>query len=291
VQFKTGALCYRIAVLLVLASGVIQADVIQADLGQAGDFPASSLFNARGVIETPFGNFFTGPGPALARSEYCPIAGSITSLPPFGTTYITAGQTPLFSVNDPTGGPVAVIIVLAHRVSGTPISQTAFPAAGIDTFQSVFQNISIRITAGPMAGTILNLPDLVDPAQEVSRSAPFVDGGPGIDDSAILPLPPGSTLPNVVHDSDIDFFEPLNGTSQRSVFLELIALDASSADDRYRILSGRQMQAAYPDLFVPSFGIAVSNVPEPSAVLLFGTGIFLLVGASLRRRIAPRGRG
>jgi hypothetical protein len=250
--------------------------------GQAG-FPADGLFNARGVIQTPMGAFFTGFG----RSEYCPVkATGITSLPPFGVTYLIPGGSPLYDVNDPGGPPVAVLAAGKHRVDGPRIVQSAFPGAGIDVFQSTFLDFRVQIVAGPLAGTVLDLPELVDAAQQVARGAPFLDGGPGADDTSILPLPPGSTLPNVVHDSDIDFFVPgLNGTFAQSIHLQITGLDARSADGAYRIISGQQFQNEYPGLFAPSFGIVVSAVPEPSPAALVAVGVTALLAL---RRVARR---
>src|SRR6266850_879999 len=106
-----------------------------------GSFPARTLFNARGVVQTPMGTFFTGLA-SPQRSAYCPIKSlCITSLPPYGTTYSEFSQTPLYDVNNPSGPSVAVILALAHRVEGATVSpQGPFPPAGIDTFSSTFTN-------------------------------------------------------------------------------------------------------------------------------------------------------
>jgi len=247
----------------------------------AADFPARTFFNARGVMETPFGTFFTGQssGPALKRSSYCPIANvSVTSLPPTGSTYgAELAPTLLYSVDAPAGPPVAKIVRITHQVDGNLQLDTDFPSAGIDSFRSTFVNGEVKILVGPFAGKTFFLPTMVDPAQEVSRSAPFFDGGRGVNDSSVLPLPPGSQLPGVVSDANINFppltrlFEgrvsvaDMNGSGQKSIHLQIISLDARSADGTYRIISGRQMLEEYPQLFSPSFGIVVSNQHPTSA--------------------------
>lgn len=75
------------ALCLAMATSAVAATSTPAGT----DFPARTFFNARGVMETPFGNFFTGlrnPNTVAGRSAYCPIANaSVTSLPPFGSTY------------------------------------------------------------------------------------------------------------------------------------------------------------------------------------------------------------
>jgi hypothetical protein len=246
----------------------------------AADFPARTFFNARGVMETPFGKFFTG---FQKRSDYCPIANaSVTSLPPTGSSYgAELSPTLLYSVDAPMGPPVAKLVRVTHRVDGNLGHSKDFPAAGIDTFPSTFINGEVLILSGPFVGRSFFLPTMIDPAQEVARGAPFVDGGPGVNDSSVLPLPPGSMLPSIVSDANIIFpsldrlFEghvsiaKMNGSGQTSIHLEIISLDARSADGAYRIISGRQMLEEYPQLFAPSFGIVVSNSrripPSPPA--------------------------
>jgi len=235
----------------------------------ANDFPARTFFNARGVMQTPFGSFSTGlrnTTTTTGRSAYCPIANaSVTSLPPFGSSYgAELAPTLLYSVTDPTGPAVARIVRIAHLVDGQSQNQGNFPGAGIDSFRSTFINGEVEILTGPFAGKTFFLPTMVDAAQEVSRSAPFYDGGPGANDQSTLPVPPGSNLPTTVSDSDIDFFGPnMNGTRQKSIHLQIVSLDARSSDGQYRIISGRQLLAEYPQLFSPSFGIVVSNSPAP----------------------------
>lgn len=233
----------------------------------ATDFPARTFFNARGVMETPFGKFFTGlrnTTTTAGRSAYCPIANtSVTSLPPYGSTYgAELAPTLLYSVTNPTGPAVARIVRIAHLVDGQSQNAGNFPGAGIDSFRSTFINGEVEILAGPFAGKTFFLPTMVDAAQEVSRSAPFYDGGSGANDQSTLQVPAGSNLPTTVSDSDIDFFPSgMNGTGQKSIHLQIVSLDARSSDGQYRIISGRQMLAEYPQLFSPSFGIVVSNSP------------------------------
>ena len=248
----------RTAWFLALGVGLLTASSIFA----ATDFPARTFFNARGVMETPFGKFVTGRPGVAGRSDYCPIRNpSVSSLPPYGSTYgAELAPTLLYSVSDPSGPAVAKILKIQHVVDGTLQTATDFPPAGIDTFKSTFINGEVEILVGPLAGKTFFLPTMIDAAQGVSRSAPFYDGGPGANDHSVLPLPPGSQLPGTVSDSDIDFFvSDMNGTRQKSIHLEIISLDARSADGQYRIISGQQMLAEYPQLFIPSFGIVVSN--------------------------------
>ena len=122
-------------------------------------------------------------------------------------------------------------------------------------------------------GSILHLPDLTDPAQQVARRSPFFDGGPGVDDTSLLALPPGSTVRSIVHDSDIVFFAPgFDGTGAQSIHLQIISLDARSADGTYRSISGQLIKDEYPSLFQPSFGIlrAGPGTAHPCDALLGG---------------------
>lgn len=169
-------------------------------------------------------------------------------------------------MTDPAGPAVARIVRIAHLVDGEAQPAGSFPGAGIDSFRSTFINGEVEILVGPFAGKKFFLPTMVDAAQEVSRSAPFYDGGPGTNDQSTLPVPAGSNLPTTVSDADLDFVSSdMNTTGQKSIFLEIVSLDARSADGKYRIISGRQMLAEYPQLFSPSYGIVVSNSPAPPA--------------------------
>ncbi|HLY22009.1 MAG TPA: hypothetical protein VKT83_06030 [bacterium] len=135
-----------------------------------------------------------------------------------------------------------------------------FPPEGIDGFLSHFI-IMIEFLTGSMAGKMVTL-DMPTAVQTVSRSAPFVYKGRSANHSVKIPIPAGSTLPSRIAETDFlnrpeEFFQ----TGRETVWMQILNLDARMQDPSIgpiRIILGETLKEKYPDIFLPSYGIAQS---------------------------------
>lgn len=100
--------------------------------------------------------------------------------------------------------------------------RSSFPGTGVDVFESVF-DAEIKITAGPHAGEHLKLENLIDPAQSVARTQPFL-GGKSKDAEITFKLPKGSPLPATIRVSDFpmipDSFK--DTAEQETIYLQTL---------------------------------------------------------------------
>ena len=174
------------------------------------------------------------------------------------------------------GGSVSSAISDIHDMMGEQIGP--FPHAGIDGFLSHFI-IMIRFRTGPMAGKTVTFSS--PPAvQVVSRSEPFIYGGPHSNHAINLPLPPGCTLGNgsdpnwtTVREadflnrrptsSDFDSAQQFFQTGKETVWMQILDLDARMDTEvgPVRIVIGQTLHENYkdagdPEILMPSLGAA-----------------------------------
>jgi hypothetical protein len=133
-----------------------------------------------------------------------------------------------------------------------------FPPAGIDGFLSHFI-ITLRFTQTELAGRVMNWTS--PPAvQTVTRSDPFVyNRGKRL--QVKVPLPSRCTLPDTISEEDFfvrpeEYFVP----GQETVWMQILNLDARMETELgpVRIILGETLKRQYPDLFLPSLGVATS---------------------------------
>lgn len=134
-----------------------------------------------------------------------------------------------------------------------------FPKEGIDGFFSHFI-ISIEFLQGDLAGKILTLA-MPPAAQTVSRSEPFIYKGSAAKHAAKIQIPQNSTLSDTIVEADFinrpaEFFQE----GQEVVWMQILNLDSKMETDfgTIRIILGETLKRAYPDLFRPSLGVALS---------------------------------
>jgi hypothetical protein len=135
-----------------------------------------------------------------------------------------------------------------------------FPGAGIDGFLSHFI-MKLQFLTGDLGGQTIafRMPPAV---QTVSRSDPFVYGGPGANHSVQVPIPRSSTLSTSVAESDFferpaDYFE----VGKETVWMQILNLDARMDHPeigKIRIILGETLKREHPDIFQPSLGVAQS---------------------------------
>lgn len=165
-----------------------------------------------------------------------------------------------------------------------------FPDQGIDGFLSHFI-LTLQFQQGDLAGKVVSL-QMPPSTQTVSRSLPFIYEGP--DHAVDLTIPAGSALPATITESDFivrppEFFE----VGKETVWMQILNLDArySSPDlGSIRIILGETLNREYPDIFVPSLGVAQSlgssGFParlffNPYAVVETDFGIFRAIHGTL----------
>jgi hypothetical protein len=170
---------------------------------------------------------------------------------------------------------------IPQRPPGIPIpipGRFALPkSAGTNFIPSRF-DLDMEILKGPNKGEKFTLSNLTD-VMVVSRSNPFVDGGPDADDTADLTftfegqdgegkrfrkLDPlrqrGFNLKPKVRDSDFPVIpRGFNATKAKTIFLEIASIDAASPDGSSRLLAGQPLKDKFPNLFKPALGMIVEN--------------------------------
>jgi hypothetical protein len=160
-----------------------------------------------------------------------------------------------------------------------------FPPAGIDGFLSYFI-FTVRFDTGPLKGKAITL-TLPNAVQTVARSQPFIYHGPPT--VVETPLPKGSTLSSTIREQDFqqrppEFFQ----VGKESVWLQILNLDArgDTPVGPIRIILGETLKREYPDLFLPSLGVAqsygTSGFParlffDPTAIMETKAGSFRAV--------------
>lgn len=175
-----------------------------------------------------------------------------------------------------TSNPQAGAIADLHDMMGEQIGP--FPHAGIDGFLSHFV-IMIRFRSGPIAGRTVTVTS--PPAvQVVTRSEPFIYGGPHANHEIKLPLPPGCTMsngsdPNWTTVREADFLNRRPSSSdfesaqkffipgKETIWMQILDLDArmDSEIGPIRIVIGQTLLENYhdagdPELLMPSLGAA-----------------------------------
>lgn len=134
-----------------------------------------------------------------------------------------------------------------------------FPGEKMGAYMSHFR-IVMEFLKPPLAGRILSI---VSPlaAQTVSWSAPFIYSGRSMSHRVAVPLPKGSTLSQEIREDDFltkppGFFE----VGKETIWLQILNLDARMDTEigPIRIILGETLKREYPDLFMPSLGVAQS---------------------------------
>ncbi len=136
-------------------------------------------------------------------------------------------------------------------------SESPFPKADTDVFLSSFI-FSARFNEGPLQGMPINL-TLPVAIQTVARSNPFIYQGAG--QQVEVPLPRRSTLKPVLTEADFPQLpEPYFQPGKEVIWMQIIDLDArgDTPIGPVRIIIGETLKREYPDLFLPSLGVAQS---------------------------------
>ena len=185
-----------------------------------------------------------------------------------------------------------LILIAAFIVSPLPsqAQELNFPSAGTEFIPSRF-DLEIELIEGPAAGTKIQLNNLLD-IMVLGLSEPIIDSGRNTDDSSsfswsfkegngelyeeLAPLRSrGITLAREIRDSDFPFIpKGFNGTNAKTVYLEVVSLDAKSARGKYRILAGQPLKEKFPNLYQPALGMAIGNpnsrLPQNSFFIPYG---------------------
>lgn len=119
--------------------------------------------------------------------------------------------------------------------------------------------MTMEFQEGPFAGKVVSV---VSPlaAQTVSWSDPFIYHHNGGNNSIKVQLPKGSQLPDTINESDFfqrpaEYFQE----GRETVWLQILNLSARMKHPEIgdiRIILGETLKREYPDLFMPSLGVA-----------------------------------
>jgi hypothetical protein len=167
-----------------------------------------------------------------------------------------------------------------------------FPEGGVDGFLSHFI-IMLEFLKGPMAGRTLTV-EMPTAVQTVSRSQPFVYRGSEAGHSVKVPIPSGCSLSDTITERDFlhrpaEFFQQ----GRETVWMQILNLDArvrSAELGPIRIILGETLKKEYPEIFLPSLGIAqslgTSRFParlyfNPYAVIETSMGAFRAIHGTL----------
>ncbi|KYC43754.1 hypothetical protein WA1_00895 [Scytonema hofmannii PCC 7110] len=159
----------------------------------------------------------------------------------------------------------------------SPFLSPRFPRSGTNFIPSRF-DLDIEILSGPNAGEKLTLSNFTD-IMVISRSNAFLDRGPLANDTSNLKFDfkdqngegekfpklaklrqKGISLSPQVKDSDFLVIpEGFNGTGARTVFVEIVSIDAKSADGSAEILVGQALKDRFPNIYQPALGMIVAE--------------------------------
>lgn len=166
-----------------------------------------------------------------------------------------------------------------------------FPPSRIGGYMSHFR---IVLELG-IPGADSRVLSIVSPlaAQSVSWSDAFTYEGPEARHAIRIPIPRGSTLPDVIAETNFldkpaQFFE----AGRQTLWLQILNLDARMETELgpVRIILGETLKREYPDLFMPSLGVAQSLGDEgfparlyfnPYAVIETPIGAFRAIHGTL----------